>query len=65
MGKKGIIRQKIDNPDRVVNNSSALVPAKELPLSFKPGDQTQTEKQPGITARIPPPTPLFPGKPTR
>ena len=44
---------------------SAFVPASELPFSFNPGDQTQTLNSPGITAKIPPPTPLLPGSPTR
>jgi hypothetical protein len=51
----------MDMPVKVVSNSSALVPARELPLTVRPGDHTQTLNSPGITARIPPPTPLLPG----
>ena len=34
-----------------------------MPVLFKPGDQTQTENSPGMTAKMPPPTPLLAGKP--
>ena len=57
--------QKIDIPVLVVNSSRAAVPAREFPEGSRPGDQTQTLKCPGMIARIPPPTPLFPGSPTR
>ena len=57
--------QKIDCPVCVVNHSSASVPASELPLLSSPGDHTHTAISPGSTATMPPPTPLFAGRPTR
>ena len=49
----------------LVNNSKAITPAKELPAESNPGDQTHTASSPGTKAKMPPPTPLFAGKPTR
>jgi hypothetical protein len=60
-----IFPQNIEILVGVVESSNALVPASELPLAFKPGDQTQMLNSLGITAKMPPPTPLFSGKPTR
>ncbi len=53
-----------DQPVFVASISSASDPISEFPLPFRPGDQTATEARPGATARMPPPTPLFPGRPT-
>ncbi len=41
------------------------MPAQELPLSLSAGDQTAVVQRPGMIATMPPPTPLFPGRPTR
>ena len=57
--------QKIDRPVSVVNNSKAKDPAMELPEGSSPGDQTQTPHSLGISATMPPPTPLLAGSPTR
>jgi len=57
--------QNTEIPVLVVNSSRARVPARELPEGSSPGDQTHTLKCPGMIAAIPPPTPLFPGRPTR
>ena len=54
-----------DQPVRCASISSAAVPSSELPVGPRPGDQTAIDALPGATARIPPPTPLFPGRPTR
>ena len=56
---------KIDQPIFLVRASSATRPRWELPLASSPGDQTAIEALPGAIARTPPPTPLFPGRPTR
>ena len=56
---------KTDQPVRAASISSARDPSRELPLVFSPGDQTAIEARPGATARMPPPTPLLPGNPTR
>lgn len=45
--------------------STASAPGCELPCGPGSGDQTAMLARPGATARIPPPTPDFPGKPTR
>ncbi len=55
----------MDNPVLFVNNSKALIPANELPLSSRHGDQTAIDISPGITPTTAPPTPLFAGSPTR
>lgn len=57
--------ENTDQPIRSLNFSSAANPTKELPAAFNAGDQTHKEKCPGTTAMMPPPTPLFPGNPTR
>ena len=57
--------QNIDRPVSVVNNSNANDPAMEFPDGSRPGDQTQTPHSLGISATIPPPTPLLAGSPTR
>ena len=54
----------MDKPVLVVKSSNALVPARELPCSFRPGDHTDILIRFGTTVTIPPPTPLFPGSPT-
>jgi hypothetical protein len=56
--------QKIERAVSVVKRSSAYVPASEIPAETTPGDQTDTYASPGRRARIPPPTPLFAGRPT-
>ena len=56
---------KIDQPSRLDSISSAIRPRCELPEASNPGDHTAIEALPGATARIPPPTPLLPGSPTR
>jgi hypothetical protein len=56
---------KIDHPSRLVSRSSAMRPRCELPDASRPGDHTAIEALPGAIARMPPPTPLFPGRPTR
>ncbi len=56
---------KIDQPIRLVSASSAMRPRCELPLASRPGDHTAIEALPGAIARMPPPTPLLPGRPTR
>jgi hypothetical protein len=57
--------QKIDHPVRVVNASRAASPAVEFPDGPSAGLHTQIVQRSGMTARMPPPTPLFPGNPTR
>ena len=59
------IDQKTDQPMRELSNSSAAIPASELPAALSSGDHTQTVNCPGTIATMPPPTPLFPGNPTR
>jgi hypothetical protein len=49
----------------VVNASSAAIDAIELPLSSSPGLHAHSVQRLGITARMPPPTPLLAGRPTR
>jgi hypothetical protein len=56
---------KTDHPARRDSSSRAHVPTRELPWSFSPGDHTTIAAMPGAMARMPPPTPLFPGSPTR
>ena len=56
---------KIDQPIRLVSASSAMRPRCELPLASRPGDHTAIDALPGAIARMPPPTPLLPGRPTR
>ena len=53
------------HPVARARRSMASVPSCELPCGPRPGDQTAMLARPGATARIPPPTPDFPGKPTR
>ena len=53
------------HPIRRASRSAATVPRAEFPCSLSPGDQIATEASPGTMTRIPPPTPLFPGSPTR
>ncbi len=55
---------KIDQPMRWDSISSAIRPRCELPQASSPGDQTAIEALPGAIARIPPPTPLLPGRQT-
>jgi hypothetical protein len=57
--------QKIDHPVRVVNVSRAASPAVEFPDGPSAGLHTQIVQRSGMTARMPPPTPLFAGNPTR
>ena len=56
---------KMDQPVRCASISSAVDPNLLLPKVSRPGDQTAMEALPGAMARIPPPTPLFAGRPTR
>lgn len=56
---------KIDQPIRLVSASSAMRPRCELPFGSSPGDHAAMDALPGAIAKIPPPTPLFPGSPTR
>lgn len=53
-----------DHPVSRTKTSIAAVPSLELPCAFRPGDQTAIEARPGAIARMPPPTPDFPGRPT-
>ena len=53
-----------DQPVSRTNASIAAVPSLELPCAFSPGDQTAIEARPGAMAKMPPPTPDFPGNPT-
>ena len=57
--------QKTDSPVLAVNSSSAFMPSNEFPVSSRAGDQTHSVRQSGITATMPPPTPLLHGSPTR
>jgi hypothetical protein len=50
---------------RVTKCSSAAVASTEFPNRSSSGDQTQIVPTLGMTATVPPPTPLFAGKPTR
>ena len=54
-----------DQPVARATASIASAPRLELPTAFNPGDQTAIEARPGAIAKIPPPTPGFPGQPTR
>jgi hypothetical protein len=56
---------KIDQPILLVRASSATRPRWELPFASRPGDQVAMDALPGAIARMPPPTPLLPGNPTR
>jgi hypothetical protein len=56
---------KIDQPILLLRASSATRPRWELPFASRPGDQAAMEALPGAIARMPPPTPLLPGSPTR
>ena len=51
-------------PVCVVKCSKKSDPANELPDLSSPGDHTAKVISFGITATIPPPTPLFAGNPT-
>uniref|UniRef100_A0A4W5KBH5 Endonuclease/exonuclease/phosphatase domain-containing protein n=1 Tax=Hucho hucho TaxID=62062 RepID=A0A4W5KBH5_9TELE len=55
---------KINIPVLVVNNSKAFIPNSEFPFSLSRGLHVATTKFLGYKAAIPPPIPLFPGKPT-
>ena len=57
--------QKTDQPVLVVKASSAASPAVELPDSPSAGLHTAIVARSGMTARMPPPTPLLQGSPTR
>jgi len=54
-----------DQPVSFARCSSKREPTSELPFLLSPVDQTAMAARPGAIARIPPPTPLLPGKPTR
>ena len=54
-----------DQPVRRTSSSRALLPTVDVPERFRPGDQVAMVPTPGTTARIPPPTPDFPGRPIR
>ena len=54
-----------DQPVSRTKASIAAVPSLELPCAFSPGDQTAIDARPGAIAKIPPPTPDLPGRPTR
>ena len=56
---------KTDQPVRRARSSRACEPRSELPTALSPGDQTAMAARPGAMARMPPPTPLLPGSPTR
>lgn len=58
-------RQRMDVSVRRTNCSSAAVPTRELPDLSSSGDQTAMLQCFGTIATIPPPTPLFAGRPTR
>ena len=51
-------------PVYVVNSSKKSDPTTEFPDLSRPGDHTAKVISLGITAIIPPPTPLFAGNPT-
>lgn len=55
----------IDQPVCSTSISSARVPSLLLPILSRPGDHTAIDALLGAMARMPPPTPLLPGKPTR
>ena len=57
--------QKTVQSEYVVNASSAASPAAELPEGPSAGLHTQATPRSGMTARMPPPTPLLAGSPTR
>ena len=59
------VSYKTFHPVALTRASKVAVPACELPREFKHGDHTATAAISGTTAMIPPPTPLFPGSPTR
>jgi hypothetical protein len=61
----GMPLQKIDRPVNVVKSSKAKEPACELPEGSSAGDHTHTAHSCGMTATMPPPTPLLAGNPTR
>lgn len=54
-----------DQPVSRTKASIAAVPSVELPCAFNPGDQTAIDARPGAMAKMPPPTPDLPGRPTR
>ena len=54
-----------DHPVSRTKASIAAVPSLELPCAFRPGDHTAMDARPGAIARMPPPTPDLPGRPTR
>src|SRR5690606_31972009 len=55
----------IEVPVYCTKSSIARPAAKLLPTLSNPGDQAHRLPTPGISATMPPPTPLFIGKPTR
>ena len=57
--------QKTVQSEYVVNASSAASPAAELPEGPSAGLHTHATPRSGMTARMPPPTPLLAGSPTR
>lgn len=59
------VAQKTVQSEYVVKASSAASPAAELPVGPKAGLHTQATPRSGMMARMPPPTPLFAGSPTR
>jgi hypothetical protein len=63
-GYRVLIAPKADQSSLSVSISKARVPSNELPLSFSPGDHTAMDAVLGAIARMPPPTPLFDGRPT-
>ena len=62
---RGAADQNTDQPVRRDRLSSASAPTSELPASFSPGAHTAMDALRGAIARMPPPTPLLPGRPTR
>ncbi len=54
-----------DHPVSEARRWRARTPTREFPAALRPGDQTAMAPWPGAMARMPPPTPLFPGSPTR
>lgn len=57
--------QNNENFSLSVNNSSAIIDFTEFPFSLSSGLQTAMLNLWGMTEATPPPTPLFPGSPTR
>jgi hypothetical protein len=57
--------QNTDMPLTVVNSSRAAIAATELPAASSRGPQAHSVPCRGITASMPPPTPLLASSPTR